>query len=33
MLMEIEGDQLTFQTISRKGTVIDSGVVMRRKTN
>lgn len=31
MLMEIEGDQLTFLTISRAGTIIDSGVIARRK--
>ena len=31
MLMEIDGDQLTFNAINRAGTVIDSGVVQRRK--
>jgi 3',5'-cyclic AMP phosphodiesterase CpdA len=31
MLMEIEGDQLTFMTISRKGQVVDSGTIERRK--
>ena len=29
MLMEIEGDQLFFQTISRTGTTVDSGVLTR----
>jgi predicted MPP superfamily phosphohydrolase len=33
MLMEIDGDQLTFITISRKGQIIDSGVIQRRKTS
>jgi hypothetical protein len=31
MLMEVDGDNLTFNTISRKGAVIDSGVIARRK--
>jgi 3',5'-cyclic AMP phosphodiesterase CpdA len=31
MLMEIDGDTLTFNTITRTGTVIDSGVIPRRK--
>jgi hypothetical protein len=31
MLMEIEGDQLTFMTIARKGEVVDSGTIERRK--
>jgi 3',5'-cyclic AMP phosphodiesterase CpdA len=31
MLMEIDGDTLTFNTIGLKGTVIDSGTVERRK--
>jgi hypothetical protein len=31
MLMEIDGDQLTYVAISRKGNVIDSGTVTRRK--
>ena len=31
MLMEIDGDTLTFNTISRQGAVIDSGVIPRRK--
>jgi 3',5'-cyclic AMP phosphodiesterase CpdA len=31
ILMEIDGDQLTFNTIARSGTVIDSGVIQRRK--
>ncbi|HYT76120.1 MAG TPA: metallophosphoesterase [Vicinamibacterales bacterium] len=30
MLMEIDGDTLTFNTITRTGTVIDSGVIPRR---
>jgi predicted MPP superfamily phosphohydrolase len=33
MLMEIDGDQLTFVAISRKGQIIDSGTLTRRKTN
>jgi hypothetical protein len=28
---EIDGDQMYFNAISRKGTVVDSGVLMRRK--
>jgi len=31
MLMEVDGDQLTFNTIVRGGAVIDSGVIQRRK--
>jgi 3',5'-cyclic AMP phosphodiesterase CpdA len=31
ILMEVDGDALTFNTIGRTGTVIDSGVVERRK--
>ena len=31
MLMEIDGDNLTFNTINRTGAVIDSGVIARRK--
>jgi hypothetical protein len=32
MLVEIVGDQLLFQTISRTGTTVDSGVIERRPT-
>jgi 3',5'-cyclic AMP phosphodiesterase CpdA len=31
MLMEVDGDTLTFNTINRQGAVIDSGVIARRK--
>jgi 3',5'-cyclic AMP phosphodiesterase CpdA len=31
MLMEIDGDDLTFNTITKSGAVIDSGVMARRK--
>jgi 3',5'-cyclic AMP phosphodiesterase CpdA len=31
ILMEIDGDDLTFNTITKNGTVIDSGVITRRK--
>ena len=31
MLMEIDGETLTFNTINRKGAVIDSGTITRRK--
>jgi hypothetical protein len=31
MLVEIDGDQMFFETISRKGAVVDSGVVPRRE--
>jgi hypothetical protein len=31
MLMEIDGDTLTFNTISRTGTIVDSGTWTRRK--
>jgi hypothetical protein len=33
MLMEIEGDQLSFLTISRKGQIVDSGTFARRKAS
>ena len=33
MLMEVEGDNLTFTTINRQGAVIDSGFMTRRKKN
>jgi hypothetical protein len=29
MLVEISGDQLFFQTISRTGQIVDSGVIQR----
>ena len=29
MLVEIEGEQMVFQTISRTGRVVDSGVIHR----
>jgi 3',5'-cyclic AMP phosphodiesterase CpdA len=32
-LMEIDGDQLTFVTIARKGQIVDSGTITRRKTS
>jgi predicted MPP superfamily phosphohydrolase len=32
MVAEIDGDQMVFNTISRRGEIIDSGVVPRRKT-
>jgi predicted MPP superfamily phosphohydrolase len=32
MLMEIDGDELTFVAISRKGQIIDSGTITRRKS-
>jgi hypothetical protein len=32
MLVEIEGDRLTFKTISRTGVTVDSGVIGRRPT-
>ncbi len=32
LVAEIDGDQLTFNTISRSGAVIDSGVITRRPT-
>lgn len=32
MLVEIEGDQMRFQTLSRMGQVVDSGVITRRPT-
>ena len=31
MLMEVDGDNLTFNAINRQGTVFDSGVIPRRK--
>jgi hypothetical protein len=31
-LVEIEGDQMYFETISRGGTVVDSGIIPRRET-
>jgi 3',5'-cyclic AMP phosphodiesterase CpdA len=31
VLMEVDGDNLTFNAISRQGTVVDSGVIPRRK--
>jgi hypothetical protein len=31
MLMEIGGDTLTFNTITRTGAIIDSGIVARRQ--
>jgi 3',5'-cyclic AMP phosphodiesterase CpdA len=31
ILMEVDGDTLTFNTITKRGTVIDSGVITRRK--
>jgi hypothetical protein len=31
MLAEIQKDQMFFQTISRKGTLIDSGILPRRQ--
>ena len=30
MLVEIMGDQLTFETVSRTGAIVDAGVVRRR---
>lgn len=33
LIAEIVGDQLTFNAISRSGTVIDSGTIARRRTN
>jgi hypothetical protein len=32
MLVEIDGDVLRFQTISRQGVTVDSGVIERRPT-
>lgn len=32
MLVEIDGDRMVFQTLSRTGTVVDSGVISRRPT-
>jgi hypothetical protein len=32
MLVEIAGDRLFFQTISRSGAIVDSGVIDRRPT-
>ena len=31
MLMEVDGDNLTFNTINQKGAIVDSGVITRRK--
>jgi hypothetical protein len=31
MLMEVDGDNLTFNTITKNGAIIDSGVIARRK--
>jgi 3',5'-cyclic AMP phosphodiesterase CpdA len=31
MVVNIEGDRLTFQAISRRGTIVDSGAIERRK--
>jgi hypothetical protein len=31
-LVEIDGDQMYFETISRAGAVVDSGVIPRRET-
>ncbi|MBI2835547.1 MAG: hypothetical protein HYX76_14075 [Acidobacteria bacterium] len=31
MLIEVAGDQMFFQTVSRTGNVVDSGVVLRRE--
>jgi hypothetical protein len=31
-LVEIDGDRLFFETISRRGAVVDSGVIPRRET-
>jgi predicted MPP superfamily phosphohydrolase len=33
MLMEVDGDNLTFNAINREGSIIDSGVIPRRKKN
>jgi hypothetical protein len=33
MLMEISGDDLTYMTVSRKGDIVDSGTMTRRKTS
>ncbi len=33
MLMEIDGDELSYIAISRKGQIVDSGTFTRRKTN
>jgi hypothetical protein len=33
MAAEITGDEMYFNTISRQGTVIDSGVIQRRKSD
>lgn len=32
MLVEVKGDEMTFRTISRTGTTVDSGVIARRPT-
>ena len=31
MLVEIKGDEMFFETISRKGQVVDSGTILRRE--
>jgi hypothetical protein len=31
MVVNIDGDRLTFQAISRSGTIVDSGAIERRK--
>jgi hypothetical protein len=33
MLVEVAAEQLTFQTISRTGEIVDSGVIRRRTTS
>jgi hypothetical protein len=33
MAVEIDGDQMFFNTIARSGQVIDSGVITRRKAS
>jgi hypothetical protein len=32
MLVEIAGEEMRFQTLSRTGRVVDSGVIRRRST-
>jgi hypothetical protein len=32
MLVEISGDRMSFETISRAGTTVDSGVIVRKPT-
>jgi hypothetical protein len=31
MVVNIDGDRLTFHAISRRGTIVDSGTIERRK--